>query len=100
MTKLLLFLSIVALSFTDVFLTNSILDKGGGELNPVVRWYMKLAGSNWWKVKTAAVVIGAACCWPFCSELPFALVALVYSGIILWNVWQFTKPVSDGGGEP
>jgi len=56
----------------DVATTMKVLEQGGRELNPVIRWIMKHTGDQWWIGKLGINAI--------------ALVLLMYVGAA-WAIW-------------
>jgi len=69
--ELALFAYVVA-NLADIISTNRVLDRGGVELNPVMRWAMKQFGRLWFIPKLALAGVAAAGC--------------IYMGWV-WAVW-------------
>lgn len=45
----------IALQVADVITTNAVIRTGGVELNPVVKFFMDVAGKQWWTIKIPVV---------------------------------------------
>lgn len=77
---------IILLQVLDVWVTNKVLSQGGGEQNPITRWYMKKTGKYWWTSKFLSiipVIILGALSAGWVSAAPLMLIFSLYVLIVL-----------------
>lgn len=86
---------LLALQGADVWTTNSIIAKGGVELNPVEAWCINKLGKAWWLPKVAGVTAGGVFAVVF---LPAAIAAVtlgllvgLYAWVVYHNAMQMKK---------
>lgn len=85
---------LVALNVVDVVLTNYILDRGGEELNPIVRFSMDELGALWFLPKVLiffAVLV-------LCKFLDEATASAILKGanavlivVAIWNLFMIAQ---------
>jgi hypothetical protein len=78
----------------DVFITNAIINKGGKELNPVVRWFMDTFGA-WWFLPKIFVTACAIAIFAYINLYTFGLIFanIVYAGVLAWNIKELCNGV-------
>lgn len=83
-----LFALFAVLQFLDYELTSGLLQRGGRELNPVVRWMMERFGQQQGLMlaKLAALGVGAFLAYTG-SAWALAALCVVYVGVVAWN-WR------------
>ena len=99
-TLLFFLLLILGLNILDSFFTMMIMDLGGMELNPIVRFFMKIHGDKFWIWK---FVIVACCLVILCLHRGFKLIrtiviliSAVYLLIVLYQIFvvsHFVTPI-------
>ena len=72
-------LALLAVQIADVWTTNRILERGGRELNPFIRWIMDKTGDQWPFFKVTAALALAAAIWLYGE---------------FWTVWLITAPTA------
>lgn len=86
------FLILVALNIADVLLTNSILKKGGRELNPFLEpLFMRYNPVVVMAVAKLAYLVPLAI---FINVVPVAVLYVLitlYTALLLWNVKEYIK---------
>ena len=82
----LLALVFVALQVADWMLTGTILELGGQELNPAMRWVLRAMGlAGLLAVKIVAAVAVAAMCIYYNLQWVLAGICALYLGVCIWN---------------
>ena len=83
-------LVIAGLNILDAFFTIIILESGGWEVNPIVRWAIDSYGSNAWCLKFAVVSCGAIL---LClhshfrmAKVSIMVIAVLFSGIVMYQL--------------
>ncbi len=99
-TLLFFLLLILGLNILDSFFTMMIMDLGGVELNPMVRFFMKIHGDKFWIWK---FVIVASCLVTLCLHRGFKLIrtiviliSAVYLLIVVYQIFvvsHFITPI-------
>jgi len=87
MTGYILLAALVLLQVADVKTTNDVISRGGRELNPVVKAFMKIFGKAWEWVKSAVVIALGV----FLLYLQTTISLVVLAGLVLlyaWVVWH------------
>lgn len=89
---------IALLQFVDYWLTAKVLEHGGTELNPVMRFLFKGFGTTTGLLISKFyvvlfVIIGAIMGWFDSNEgfLALAILFVVYAVVVLNNLWQYRK---------
>jgi hypothetical protein len=83
-------LLIAGLNILDAFFTISILESGGLEVNPLVRWAIDSFGDGAWSLKFAVVSCGAVLLclhshFPI-TRMTIALCVVLYSGVVIYQL--------------
>lgn len=76
---------LVILQVLDVHSTNKVLAQGGVELNPVMRFLMKVLGEAWWAGKVVMVAIGAGLAFTHDLHLLIWVLDAVYIVVVANN---------------
>ena len=83
-------LLIAGFNILDAFFTIMILESGGSEVNPLVRWAIDSYGNNAWSLKFAMVSCGAIL---LCLHSHFPLIkmtitscAVLYSCVVMYQL--------------
>ena len=81
---------IAGLNVLDAFFTIIILESGGHEVNPLVRWTINTFGDHAWSLKFAVVSCGAIL---LClhshfrmSRVYIAVAAVLYCGVVMYQL--------------
>lgn len=82
----------ILLCMIDTLTTVYILSKGGRELNPVIRFFMKFAGQEWWILKFGMDMAIILVCSIFDNGI-YALYGAtgVMFVVVIWNLWQIKR---------
>ena len=83
------FIALVALNILDGWLTLKILSNGGRELNPLMKTLMDEVGPV--VAMSATKLVMLAIVWWVGDEQVTTLLALVYTGLCVWNTYQLRK---------
>lgn len=83
------FIALVALNILDGWLTLKILSDGGRELNPLMKTLMDEVGPV--AAMSATKLVMLAIVWWVGDEQVTALLALVYTGLCVWNFRQLSN---------
>lgn len=89
---------IALLQFMDYWLTAKVLERGGTELNPVMRFLFKGFGTKTGLIigkfyAVLFVIVGAIMGWFDSNEglVALAIMFVVYAVVVLNNLWQYHK---------
>lgn len=85
------------LQFLDVIYTKAILDKGGVELNPVMRWFMDKLGVMAGLIIPKIVVISAFGYLVLMEMIPVivTLLLIAFYGWVVYNNWNQLRKMED-----
>lgn len=80
-------------NLTDIWTTNLVLKKGGREMNPFVRMFMRSFGDNWWITKMMVAAIIAVVVAMNGSLTMLAWLSIPFFAVSAWNynVWRKMK---------
>ena len=83
-------LLIAGFNILDAFFTIMILESGGSEVNPLVRWAIDSYGDNAWSLKFAVVSCGAIL---LClhshfrmAKVSIMVIAVLFSGVVIYQL--------------
>jgi len=83
--------AIVLLGLADVVTTALVLDRGGKEANPLMRWLMDKLGNGWMVVKLALHIFVAALVWEIPAFLYGGFVFVALYALIVGNNFRVLK---------
>lgn len=84
--------AIALLQIADAVFTVRILKNGGRELNPVMAWLFGRLGMVPALAATkAAFVVALFFLAPYAPVAAYAVIAILYAGIVAWNWRQYAK---------
>ena len=83
-----LLISLAALQVADALSTIKVIELGGRELNPIVRWLIEVFGMVPALVIKGVVVMLAA--WHLTTTMLLVMI-LFYFAVIAWNSWVAHK---------
>lgn len=91
MINLLLLVFLVVLQIGDVITTKIILEKGGREVNGVMRYFFNKYGVD--NSLAGKVVVVSACGFLSLKYFAYMLIpfCLLYVGVVGWNTYQIFK---------
>lgn len=84
-------LLLIALNVIDWILTCAIIENGGRELNPVMRWVIA-RGGHWAMLAVKLLVMAGAiaACVHFALPWLLAALCLFFAGVCAWN-WRVLR---------
>ena len=87
--ELALFIALAILQWADYYTTTEIIYKGGGELNPILKWLMLQFGVEEGLIfKGFAVLLFGAVMH---SVVVLATMDVIFLAAVIWNFRQMTK---------
>lgn len=86
-TYVLLGIGITFLFMIDIWTTNTIINRGGWEINPVMSWCMKVFGKWWFIPKIILTIIGLVIFKMLNLFVPgLIFVVVMYIITAIWNI--------------
>lgn len=81
---------IAGLNVLDAFFTIIILESGGHEVNPLVRWTINTFGDHAWSLKFAVVSCSAILLCLHChfrmAQVSIIVIAVLFSGVVIYQL--------------
>ena len=87
-----LFATLAVLFIADIWLTNKIISRGGGELNPLMKWSIDKFGA-WWPIPKCSVTLFGLIIFALYNILLIGMIfsCLLYACIVAWNIKEYKK---------
>jgi hypothetical protein len=79
---------LLVLCYMDIVTTNSIISKGGRELNPLMAYFMVHLGDWWWIPKAVMTLCVGWILYYIDKPIIMTIVILIQAVVVAWNLWQ------------
>lgn len=79
------------MQLADIWTTVRVLDAGGKELNPVIRYLMRKLGDGWMLVKVLLAFAAALIVQHEIGNIGVYAISALYFGVVVYNHFQLRR---------